>query len=64
MKKLALRAWMYWENFKRRDKGQGMVEYALIIALVVVIIIAAFALLKGPIEGAFGNVANNINAAA
>lgn len=37
-------------------KGQGMVEYGLIIGLVVVIIIAAFTFLNQPLRDLFNNI--------
>jgi pilus assembly protein Flp/PilA len=39
-----------------REEGQGMVEYALIIALVGVLLIGALTALRGGIEGTFGDV--------
>jgi pilus assembly protein Flp/PilA len=40
----------------RRDEGQGLVEYALIIALVALAVIAALTLLGGGIGGIFTNI--------
>lgn len=37
-------------------RGQGLVEYALIIALVAVVLIAGLQALSGSIAGTFGNV--------
>ncbi len=36
-----------------REEGQGLVEYALIIALIAVMLIAALTAVQGGIEGAF-----------
>jgi pilus assembly protein Flp/PilA len=41
--------------FKNEESGQGMVEYALIIALVAVLLVAALVLLRGGIEDTFNN---------
>ena len=41
-------------------RGQGMLEYALIIALVAVVVIAALVLLGPQIASIFGNVNNNL----
>jgi pilus assembly protein Flp/PilA len=49
MKKL-----MNW--FKNEESGQGMVEYALIIALVAVALITALVLLKNQIANIFGSI--------
>lgn len=40
------------------EKGQGMVEYILIIAIIVAVIIAVFAILKPQIEKATGQATN------
>jgi Flp pilus assembly pilin Flp len=38
------------------EKGQGMAEYALIIALVAIALIAGLGTLQGGIEGVFGEI--------
>lgn len=43
--------------FSLKDKGQGLVEYALILVLVAIVVIAALMIL-GPI---IGNVFSKIN---
>jgi pilus assembly protein Flp/PilA len=46
--------------FSPREKGQGMVEYALIMVLVVVVVIVVLALF-GPVIGkTFSNVVKTI----
>jgi pilus assembly protein Flp/PilA len=42
------------------SRGQGMLEYALIIALVAVVVIAALVLLGPQIAGIFNQVNNNL----
>jgi len=44
-------------------KGQGLVEYALIIALVSVVLIAALGVLGVSIQGIFGRIAAALNGA-
>jgi len=44
--------------FSRNEKGQGLVEYALILVLVAIVVIAALMIL-GPI---IGNTFSTINA--
>jgi pilus assembly protein Flp/PilA len=44
----------------RTSRGQGMLEYALIIALVAVVVIAALVLLGPQIANIFNNVNNNL----
>jgi pilus assembly protein Flp/PilA len=46
----------YLATLKDREEGQGMVEYALIIALIAVALIAALGLLKDGIKGAFDDI--------
>jgi pilus assembly protein Flp/PilA len=43
-------------SLKRENEGQGLVEYALIIALVSVALIGALGLLAGGITDAFDSV--------
>ncbi len=40
--------------------GQGLVEYALILVLVAVVVVAALALLGPAISGLFGSIAASI----
>ena len=47
MKKLSL---------MRNKKGQGLVEYALIIALISVVLVTALQALQGGISGAFNTI--------
>jgi Flp pilus assembly pilin Flp len=42
----------------RRAEGQTLVEYALIIALVSVMLVAALGFLRGDIEGVFTAIGN------
>jgi pilus assembly protein Flp/PilA len=44
------------EVVKRSDRGQGLVEYALIIALVAIVVIAALVLLGPAISSIFVNI--------
>ena len=44
------------QNWLRDDEGQGLVEYALIIALIAVLLVTALGLLRGGIEGTFNDI--------
>jgi pilus assembly protein Flp/PilA len=44
----------------RDESGQGMVEYALIIALIAVVAVAAITILGGRISTMFTNVSNDL----
>jgi pilus assembly protein Flp/PilA len=45
------------------QKGQGLVEYALIIALVSVVLVAALTTLQGDIGGVFADIGATMNPA-
>ena len=47
----------------REDEGQGLVEYALIIAVVSVLLIVALGTLRGDIEGTFSDIGAALNPA-
>jgi pilus assembly protein Flp/PilA len=42
----------------RREEGQGLVEYALIIALVSVLLVASLTLFKDKIAGVFTSISS------
>lgn len=44
----------------RNERGQGLVEYALIIALVAIVVIAALALLGPSISSIFTRINGNL----
>jgi Flp pilus assembly pilin Flp len=44
----------------RETEGQGLVEYALIIALVSIALVGALGLLAGGIGGAFGTITGSL----
>ncbi|MCX6647637.1 MAG: Flp family type IVb pilin [bacterium] len=44
----------------RNQKGQGLTEYALIIALVAIVAVAALTLLGGQIDTIFGNISTQL----
>lgn len=46
--------------FAPKEKGQGLVEYALILVLVAVVVIAILAILGPAIGGVFSSVASYI----
>lgn len=50
-----------FKKFLKDESGQGMVEYALIIALIAVAVIAAITALSGAIGDKFGEVSDNLN---
>ncbi len=53
-----------WNCLKCRianEKGQGLVEYGLILALVGVVVAAALTTLAGDISALFGNIGGQLN---
>jgi pilus assembly protein Flp/PilA len=46
--------------FAPQEKGQGLVEYAIIIALVAIIVIAVMRLLGPKIGNTFSSISNSI----
>ncbi len=51
-------------NVLHNEKGQGLTEYALIIALVAIVAVAALTLLGGQIDTIFGNITTELGGAA
>jgi pilus assembly protein Flp/PilA len=47
-------------SFLREDDGQGLVEYALIIAVIAIAVIVAMIFLRGQITNIFSNIGNNL----
>jgi pilus assembly protein Flp/PilA len=46
--------------FVRRDDGQGLVEYALIIAIIAIAVIVAMIFLRDQISNIFSVIGNNL----
>lgn len=47
-------------SFIREDDGQGLVEYALIIAVIAITVIVAMIFLRGNLQNMFSNIGNNL----
>ena len=48
------------QRFLQEDDGQGLVEYALIIAVIAIAVIVAMIFLRGQIQNIFSNIGNNL----
>ena len=48
------------QRFFNDDEGQGLVEYALIIAVIAIAVIVAMIFLRGQITNIFSNIGNNL----
>ena len=46
--------------FFRDDEGQGLVEYALIIAVIAIAVIVAMIFLRGQLQNIFSNIGTNL----
>jgi Flp pilus assembly pilin Flp len=58
---VAVRLQNAWFQVREGERGQGLVEYALIIAIVSLGAIAALTFLKGSITGLFSKAGSSIN---
>jgi pilus assembly protein Flp/PilA len=48
------------QQFFRDEEGQGLVEYALIIAVIAIAVIVAMVFLRDQISNIFSNIGNNL----
>jgi pilus assembly protein Flp/PilA len=48
------------QQFMRDEDGQGLVEYALIIAVIAIAVILAMVFLREQIQNIFSNIGNNL----
>ena len=48
------------KNWMYADDGQGLVEYALIIAVIAIAVIVAMVFLRDQIGNIFSNIGNNL----
>ena len=46
--------------FRSEDNGQGLVEYALIIAVIAIAVIVAMVFFRGQLENQFSMIGNNL----
>ena len=51
----------FWNEFMKDESGQGLVEYALIIALVAIGLIVILTLLRNAIGNVFNTSRNELN---
>ena len=47
-------------TFWRTDDGQGLVEYALIIAVIAIAVIVAMVFFRNALQNEFSNIGNNL----
>jgi len=51
----------FQSRFVKNEEGAGMVEYALLVALIGILLIAAIGLLTTAINGVFGDASDTLN---
>lgn len=51
----------FWNALRSDESGQDLAEYALLIALIAIVVIAAVTLLGGNINTVFTNIAGALN---
>lgn len=49
-----------WIKVENRERGQGLVEYALIIALIAILLVGALTLLKTQLSSVFSNISSSL----
>jgi pilus assembly protein Flp/PilA len=47
-------------EFRTSEEGQGLVEYALIIAVIAIAVIVAMIFLRDQLSNIFSNIGNNL----
>lgn len=52
------------KQFLKDESGQGMVEYALIIALIAIVLVGALTAVKGGLKGKFDAIAEQLGGTA
>ena len=55
-----IKLYTYLESLRSDERGQGMVEYALILALVSVVAIVALEVIGTNVLGVFDDIANDL----
>lgn len=55
-----LELYVWLNNLLKREEGQGLVEYALIIFLVAIAVITALTLLGTQVSTIFGNITTSL----
>jgi len=53
--------WLQIQNWMRRQEGQDLTEYALIIGLIVVVAVAAIALMGDSISNLLSSIASTLD---
>ncbi len=46
--------------FSLKEKGQGLVEYAIILALIAIVVIAVMSILGKKVQNTFNSISNSL----
>lgn len=46
--------------FDRKNEGQGLIEYALIVVLIAIVVVVVLSLIGGEVNGVFENILNGL----
>lgn len=60
MKDKMLSLYVKFQNAMKRNDGQGMVEYALIIALIGIVLVGALGVMKGGLSNVFNKIGTDL----
>ncbi|MCJ7696545.1 MAG: Flp family type IVb pilin [Anaerolineaceae bacterium] len=60
---MLLQAKMFLDSIKSQEKGQGLIEYALIILLVSIVVILVLTLLGDQIQAVFTSITTTLGGA-
>lgn len=64
MMEMMMKVMMMLRNTTKSEKGQGMVEYGLIIGLVAIVVIVALTALSGGLNNIFGQITTALGGTA
>ncbi len=60
MLRISINAKLFIDRLTREDAGQGLTEYALILAVIAVAAIVALSLVSGPTQGALSTAGSSL----
>lgn len=60
MNNAMLKLYVKMQNLMVREEGQDLVEYALIISLIAVVLVASLTTLEGKIAGVFSTIGTSL----
>ncbi|MCU0507089.1 MAG: Flp family type IVb pilin [Anaerolineae bacterium] len=58
---MLLQLYVYLQNMLRREEGQDLAEYALLIGLIALVVVAAVVLLGNELTGVFNRIADAVS---